>query len=116
MRKVLFIFALVVIFTAKSVAVFSQDSQEQKKIIYTTLDVKQNYEIIQIILAQSDITSTFSGSPVVKAYTSAWDQFKKNAESNGADAVVGVRFELENMNAQIVGRLLIYGTAVKFVE
>jgi len=92
--------------------------QEPKKIIYTTLDVKQNYEIIQIIAAAEDIigSSGLKYSAVEKAYNATWEKLMKTAETVGADAVVGVRVEMENMNGQIVGRLLIYGTAVKYVN
>jgi len=37
-------------------------------------------------------------------------------QSIAADAFVGVHIELENMNGQIVGRILIYCTAVKFIN
>lgn len=91
---------------------------ETKKIVYTTLDVKNNYEIIQIIAATEDIigSSGLKYSSVEKAYNAAWEKFMKTAETVGANAVVGVRVEMENMNNQIVGRLLIYGTAVKYIE
>jgi len=32
----------------------------------------------------------------------------------GADAVAGVRIELQNINSAVVGCLMIYGTAIKF--
>lgn len=97
---------------------FGQEENREKKIIYTTLDVKQNYEIIQIIAAPEDIrtTSGFKFGPVEKAYNSAWEQLALTAQKLEADAVVGVRVELENMNGNIVGRLLIYGTAVRFID
>lgn len=103
-----------VVFSVFFMSASSLNSEEQKKIIYTTLDVKQNYEVISIIAAPVDISPSF-GDPVAKAYKAAWEQFMKTATSIGADAVVGVRIELQNMNGQIVGRLLIYGTAVKFI-
>ena len=116
MKKFRLIIIVAVLFYFAQFSAFGQDKTEQKKIIYTTLDIKQNYEIITIIAAPVDITSTISGSPVVKAYKTAWEQINQTAEAIKADAVIGVRIELENMNGQIVGRLLIYGTAVKFVE
>ena len=113
MRKLPLFFALVVILTTLSMSAFCQDNQQQKKIIYTTLDVKQDYEIISIIAAPVDISPGF-GNPIAKAYKSAWEQFEATSKSIGADAVVGVRIELQNMNSAVVGRLMIYGTAVKF--
>jgi hypothetical protein len=47
------------------------NSEDQKKIIYTTLDVKQDYEVISIIAAPVDISPSF-GDPVAKAYKAAW--------------------------------------------
>jgi uncharacterized protein YbjQ (UPF0145 family) len=117
MKKLnLLTFAFISLFLLSAPYVSSQE--QTKKIVYTTLDVKQNYEIIQIIAAAEDIigSSGLKYSAVEKAYNAAWDKLMKTAESVGADAVVGVRVEMENMNAQIVGRLLIYGTAVKYVE
>lgn len=116
MKKCQYLLLIVALILFAQSSALGQDKTEQKIIIYTTLDVKQEYEIVEIIAATYDVTSTFSGSPILKAYTNAWDQFKKNAETIGADAVVGVRIELENMNGQIVGRVLIYGTAVKFIN
>lgn len=103
---------------AVNIASFSQQDTTEKKIIFTTLDVKHNYEIIQIIAAPEDIrgTSGFKLGPVEKAYNSAWENFILAAKKIDADAVVGVRVEIENMNGNIVGRLLIYGTAVRFID
>jgi hypothetical protein len=112
MRKLL-LFSLAVILTVLSISAFCRDDQQQKKVIYTTLDVKQDYEIISIIAAPVDISPGF-GNPITKAYKSAWELFEANSKSSGADAVVGVRIELQNINSTVVGRLLIYGTAVKF--
>lgn len=113
MKKLGFIFALVVILiTTTSFAIFKDDTKPSG-IIYTTLDLKQDYEIISIIAAPVDITPGF-GNPIAKAYKSAWELFEATSKSVGADAVVGVRIELQNINGNIVGRLMIYGTAVKF--
>jgi len=115
MKKLSFFVLLMVIVTVKPISAFCQDIKAEKKIIYTTLDVKQDYEIITIIGTPVDISTSF-GNPVGKAYNAAWEQFMKTAESIGADAVVGIRIEIENINSQIVGRLLMYGTAVKFTD
>ena len=114
MRKLSLFFALAVILTILSMSAFCQDKQEQKKIIYTTLDVKQDYEIISVIAALQDIGGTVIGDPIAKAYKSAWEKFEATSKMCGADAVVGVRIELQNINSAVVGRLMIYGTAVKF--
>lgn len=106
-----------------STSIFAQKKEQnkseavnEKKIVYTTLDIKQEYEIILIIAAPVDITGTFSGDPVTKAYKKAWQDFDAEAKKLNADAVVGVRVEMENMNGNIVGRLMLYGTAVKFIN
>lgn len=115
-KSYLLIFAVISLFLISASSGINQ--QETKKIDYTTLDVKQNYEIIQIIAAAEDIigSSGLKYSAVEKAYNATWDKFMKTAETVGADAVVGVRVEIENMNSQFVGRILIYGTAVKYIN
>ena len=116
MKSLFYFTLLIAIIAVKPFTVFGQDAEEQKNIIYTTLDVKQSYEIITIIQAPEDITTTAIGGPVIKALNRAWKEFDKIAKSLDADAVVGVRIEIENMSGSIVGRLLIYGTAVKFKD
>jgi uncharacterized protein YbjQ (UPF0145 family) len=115
-KPYLLIFAFISLFSISASSGICQ--QETKKIVYTTLDVKQNYEIIQIIAATEDIigASGLRYTAVEKAYNATWEKLMKTAETVGADAVVGVRVEMENMNSEFVGRILIYGTAVKYIE
>lgn len=113
MKKLLLISVLVALAAIKPMSTYAQDAQGEKKIIYTTLDLKQDYEIISIVQSPDDLTPAMS-DPVKKSLKRAWDEFDKAAKALNADAVIGVRIELENMSGQMVGRILIYGTAVKF--
>ncbi len=97
----------------------SSDDESEKKIIYTTLDIDREYEVLSIIASPEDVrpVSGLRGrGPVERAYEAVWEKFKNAAKEIEADAVVGVRIELENINQQVVGRILIYGTAVRFLE
>ncbi len=85
-----------------------------KKIIYTTLDIKQEYEIISIITGYAQVPTAVFKDPFLKAHKAAWKDFMKTAAAAKADAVVGVRMDFENITKDMVGRLIIYGTAVKF--
>lgn len=86
----------------------------QSKVVCTTLDIKQDYDIIGVVSLQVNIDSELFSDPLDKALEKIWPKFLELAEKAGADAVVGLRFDFENIQAGGVGRLLIYGTAVKF--
>lgn len=85
-----------------------------KKIIYTTLDIKQKYTIITVFAGYAKVESAIFKDPFERAYKNAWKDFEKKAETVKADAVIGVRMDFENLTKDNVGRFIIYGTAVKF--
>ena len=83
---------------------------------YTTLDVKQDYQILQVIGGYSQIESALVQDPFEVAQGNAWRDIMKQAADLEADAVVGIRMEFENISRDTVGRLIVYGTAVKYTE
>jgi len=83
---------------------------------YTTLDVKKDYEILQVIGGFSQIQTEIAQDPFAVAQANAWRDIMKQAADLDADAVVGIRMEFENLTRDNVGRLIIYGTAVKYTE
>ena len=91
-------------------------AKEEKTITYTTLDVKQNYEIVRVIAGYTQIETAMMRDPFDVAQQNAWAKLAEQAEGAEADAVVGIRMEFENITQNTVGRLIIYGTAVKYTE
>ena len=101
-------------------------------IISTTEQVGRNYEVIgivkgstvQTVNAFKDIGAglkTLVGGELSKynemmekARTIAIDRMTKEAESLGADAIVGVRFSSASV-MQGAAEIMAYGTAVRFV-
>lgn len=94
----------------------SNDSEESnQEIIYTTADLDQKYSVIEVIFGYEDFRSALR-RPTERAYNAAWDSLKEAAEEVGADAVVGIKIQMENLTSDNVGRMLIYGTAVNFIS
>lgn len=82
-----------------------------EKIILTTMDLKRDYEILDIIWSDEvhlDLNID---------YISQKNDLKKKAAAIGADAVIGVRLFLCNVDGRITnsGNRRWYGTAVKFI-
>jgi len=104
--------AIVVLLTTtfSTTRVFPDD----KKIIYTTLDVKQDYDIVGFVHGFAQVGSRVFGDPFEGAYEDVWKDFEDNAKKLDADAVVGIRMEFQNLTEKMVGRLILYGTAVRF--
>lgn len=79
-------------------------------IILTTMDLKRDYEILDIIWSEEvhmDLNID---------YTAQKNDLKKKAAAMGADAVIGVRLFLCNIDGRVTnsGNRRWYGTAVKF--
>ena len=88
---------------------------EQKKIIYTTMDLKQDYEILDLVVWLETITSGSGfGDAMAGGYNTACKRIEEQAKKLGADAVIGYRVDIQNITRETAGRVLIYGTAVKF--
>ena len=83
-----------------------------KNITYTTLDVKHDYEIIQVISGYSETTTTPTKDSFMKAYAAAWSNLATEAYNLKVDAVVGIRVEFVTATDNL--RIIVYGTAVKY--
>ena len=87
--------------------------EKSKAIIYTTLDLKQAYDVIQVITGYSEISTTPTKDSFLKAYMMAWNNLGTEAYNQKADAVVGIHVEFITTPDSYI-RMIIYGTAVKF--
>lgn len=85
------------------------------KILYTTADLKYEYEIIGVATHYQElgISLTFR-DPLEGAIKEGMKRFEKKVIGMGGDAVVGLRYNFANRTVKDEGRLLIYGTVVKF--
>ena len=99
---------------AVPLVVRSQDEKKTKEptITYTTLDVKQNYEIQQIVTGYSEITTPVNQVSFLNVYTTAWAKLASEAYRLKSDAVIGLHVEFINGTNEM--RIVIYGTAVKY--
>ena len=113
MRKSTINFYLIFLVMFMSVSLlFSQDT---KKIIYTTTsDLKTDYEIMTVVTAVQEIKSSFSKDPLEVALGNVWEKFMTQAQNIGADAVIGLRYDVSYMTKDLTGKIILYGTAVKF--
>lgn len=114
MKKLVFFFTLTIIVSAVIISVYSQATPQKKKIIYTTADLKQNYEIIQVITGNSDFAASAASDQFAARLNLAWNNLMTDATKVNADAVVGIKVEFVNATTNAVGRIIVYGTAVKF--
>jgi hypothetical protein len=88
--------------------------ESPKKIIYTTADLKIDYEVVGILSHYQEFASFGLKDPLLGAIKKGTEEFEKKSAEAGADAVVGIRYEFANRTEKDEGRLLIYGTVVKF--
>ena len=116
MKKIFFIGLLnLIVFTILFVSCSPvNEKPKTTPIIYTTLDVKQNYEILQVItgFAEIIITAPSTKESFLKAYSTAWANLATEANKLKANAVVGIHVEFINGSDNL--RIVAYGTAVKY--
>ncbi len=84
------------------------------KIVCTTTDFKFEYEIIDICVHYQEFGTLTLRDPLEGAINKGMQNFEKKIIQLGGDAVIGLRFEFANRTQKDEGRLLIYGTAIKF--
>lgn len=84
------------------------------KLIYTTADIDYEYEILGIVTHYQEFGVLTLRDPLEGAIKSGMGQFEKKAIKMGGDAVVGLRYNFANRTQKDEGRLLIYGTVVRF--
>lgn len=84
----------------------------KKKIILTTADLKNEYEIIDIITVHKRLTQPKILNQIVIGKVNS--MLKDEAQILDADAVIGIGYSMERTTtgASILG----FGTAVKFKE
>lgn len=97
--------------SSKSKEINSVLDAKAEGIILTTMDLKRDYEILDIIWSEEvhlDLNVD---------YTDQKNVLKKKAAVIGADAVIGVRLFLCNVDGHVTnsGNRRWYGTAVKFI-
>jgi len=64
------------------------DKTKETSITYTTLDVKQDYEILQVITGYSETTTTpVNNDSFLNVYTTAWAKLAGEAYKLKSDAV-----------------------------
>jgi len=85
---------------------------QEKKIIFTTMDLKQDYEILDLVAWVTSFTTGFLGDNITDVYNGCSREVKNQAIKLGADAVIGVQINLQNVAG--MSTMSIYGTAVKF--
>ena len=87
-----------------------------KKVIISTGDLKQGYEILDTIFAiDSHASGIFSGANPDKAFEGVKGQLEKSCLKLGGNAVINCQFEYRNAQAKSrVIEILAYGTAVKY--
>ena len=114
MKKLIFIGLLnLMVFTMPFVS-HSQvvNKTQTTPITYTTLDVKQDYEVLQVITGYTETTTTPIKDSFLKAYSTAWANLAAEAYKLKANAVVGIHVEFVNSTDNL--RIVVYGTAVKY--
>jgi hypothetical protein len=92
-------------------AIATQDAKPN--IIYTTADLKSDYDIIGVITHYQEFAKLSMKDPLLGALKKGMEGFEKKVIEAGANAVVGLRYQFTNPTKEEEGRLLIYGTAVK---
>jgi len=87
---------------------------ESGKITYTTTDLVYPYEIVGIVACYQEFGTLTIKDPLERAIEKGMKKFEKRVIDKGGDAVVGLRFNFASRTSKDEGRLLIYGTVVKF--
>ncbi|MGD2246399.1 MAG: SH3 domain-containing protein [Candidatus Aminicenantes bacterium] len=83
------------------------------KILYTTSDFPYAYDIIGVITHFKDVAST-GRDPFSTALGTGMEEFEIKVMERDADAVVGLRYSLIAPTSNSSGKILIYGTAIRF--
>ena len=87
--------------------------ETQKNIIYTTTDLRCEYEIIGVVTHYQQFGRFGFKDPLEGALKKGMEKFEESVKEAGGDAVVGLRYNFANRTQKDEGRLLIYGTVVK---
>jgi len=85
--------------------------------IITGEDLGRPYQIIEsypAVIYQQFADFSIKGDPLQNAVVKGLKKLRIVAEQHGADAVIGTRIEFANRTSKDEGRVLLYGTLVKF--
>jgi len=90
-------------------------TDKPERIIVTTCDLSRPYDVIEAVASYQEFKAfSFKGDPLVHALKAANAQLEAAARTAGANAVIGLRIDFENRTEKDEGRLLAYGTIVRF--
>jgi uncharacterized protein YbjQ (UPF0145 family) len=85
------------------------------KIICSTLDTNYEYDIIDIIAQYQEFKFSFNlRDPLENAIKDGAKKLEERVIKAGGDAVIGLRLQFTSPVGREEGRLLIYGTVIKF--
>jgi len=85
------------------------------KIVYSTLDTNYEHDIIDIITQYQEFKFSLNlRDPLENALKDGAEKLEKKVIKAGGDAVIGLRLQFTSPVGREEGRLLIYGTVIKF--
>jgi uncharacterized protein YbjQ (UPF0145 family) len=84
------------------------------KVLMTTSDIHYEYDIVGLLTHYQEFGTFTLRDPLEGAIKKGTEEFEKKAAKMGGDAVIGLRYEFANRTEKDEGRLLIYGTVIKF--
>lgn len=87
---------------------------ESGSVICSTLDFRYEYEIIGVIFHYQEFGALTLRDPLLSAVNTGLKKFKEKAAKMGGDAVIGLRFLFSNRTQKDEGRVLVYGTVIRF--
>ncbi len=86
--------------------------------VNSAVNAKERYQKVDIIYVTEKVEEGLVANPLGKMIERASTKLQEILGKTGADGVVGLRVEFENVvktNGEVnAGKLIIYGTAVKF--
>lgn len=84
------------------------------KILMTTMDLRYDYEIIDVLVHYQEFGTFTLRDPLANALSKGMQEFEKKAVKQGGEAIIGLRYQFMSRTEKDEGRLLIYGTLIKF--
>jgi len=93
----------------------ARDGESSKDVIITTGDLTKPYEVVDIIMSYQEFPQmSYRQDPLVSCLNAATADLRNRARKAGASAIVSLKFDFENRTEKDEGRLLAYGTLVRF--
>ena len=88
--------------------------KETGTVICSTLDFKYEHEIIGELVHYQEFGVLTLKDALESAINKGLKKFKEKAVEMGGDAVIGLRFLFANRTQKDEGRVLVYGTVIRF--